>query len=873
MSKEVFTLEAVLKLNDQAFQQGIDSAKEKSSGFKDHLIANLASGAITKAFDTIVDGFQKIASVITNHVAPAVSRLDTMNSYGKTMNALGFSTEEAAEAQSKLSSAIDGLPTTLDGIISWQQQFTALSDDIEGATDLTIALNNATLAAGKGQEAANNAMANWYGIIAAGAPDAQHWQSIYSTMPAQMNLLAQSILGTEAKSDDLFNAWKEGEVTTEQVTAALIALNSEGLDGVASFADQAQIGAQTIETAYGNIDTAISRNVANVINVLNGDASEGGGRIVEMLLSIKNLINQVGSTITEFVNAHEPEITAVMTAINNILNGGDLAANIETILSNVGSVVSELLGNLSRFLEQNWSSIADTLARIFSSLVQTLVELLPVLIPIALAAITAICSTLLDNLPMIIESAVQIILTLVAGLVDSLPTLIPAIVDAVILICNTLLDNLGFIIDAALKIIVALAQGLVTALPKLHKAVPEIIGKIIGVLIMHLPEIIMAAVQIVIALAQGLIDSLPYIIEGIGILIEAIMAEIEKGPTEMGAVALAAGEELINQFLEGVNQVWSSVTEAFTNFFGGIATFFEDTGTLVTEKLSEAWQAIVDFFEPLIEFVSPVLEALQYLFETIWQAIQILVERALTAISDKFTEIWNGIVSFITPILDSISTFIGNALDWISNKFTEIWNGIVNFLNPIIEGIRSFIEEKFNQMKELIRKPLEDAKAAVSKVFTDIQHTINDVVEKAKTWGKDLLANFIAGIKSKMDDLASALRSVADKIRDIVGFSEPKEGPLSNFHTYAPDMIDLFTSGLYENEDKLRDAFSDVFAFDPEVVDTPASGGVSGAVNTYAAQNTPIELKATIPVYFGSKKIGQQIVTVDAYNDYVAGGR
>lgn len=701
MSKEVFTLEAVLKLNDQAFQQGIDSAKSKSSGFKDHLLANLAADAISKGLETIANGFMKIANVITDHVEPAVSRLDTLNSYGKTMSALGFTTEQATEAQSRLSEAIDGLPTTLDGIINWQQQFTALSDDIEGATDLTIALNNATLAAGKGQEAANHAMSNWYGIISAGAPDAQHWQSLYSSMPAQMNQLAQSILGASAKSDDLYAAWKSGAVTTEDVTAALIALNENGykpaikstaemmamaqaginVDGVASFAEQAQIGAETIATAYGNIDTAISRNVANVINVLNGDATDGGGRIVKLLLSIKSMINNVGAAITSFVKAHQPEIDAIMNALNAIFKGEDIAGNFSAVLSNVGSIITGLFSNIKTFFEENQEAITQTVTAIFNSAVQTLVDLLPVLIPIALAALSAFCSTLINNLPMIIESAVQVILALVSGLMDSLPTLIPAIVDAVILMVNTLIDNLGFIIEAALQIIVALAMGLIDALPKLSKAVPEIIGKIVAVLIMHLPDIIMAATQIILALVEGLIGALPYIIEGVFTIVRTIKQELEAG----------------------------------------------------------------------------------------WK----------------------------------------------------------------------------------------------------------DIGDRAKQWGSDLITNFIDGIKKMWSNFTGAIKDIAGYIKDNIGFSEPKIGPLSNFHTYAPDMIELFTTGLYANEDKLRDAFDDVFQFpDPEPVNVPGDrGGNVGAVNSYAAATGAVKLTATIPVYIGGKKVSQEIATVDAYNDLISGGR
>ena len=54
---------------------------------------------------------------------------------------------------------------------------------------------------------------------------------------------------------------------------------------------------------------------------------------------------------------------------------------------------------------------------------------------------------------------------------------------------------------------------------------------------------------------------------------------------------------------------------------------------------------------------------------------------------------------------------------------------------------------------------------------------------------------------------------VAQTVKDYLGFSEPKKGPLSNFHTYAPDMIDLFIKGIRDNESKLTDPIEKTFDF------------------------------------------------------------
>jgi len=54
-------------------------------------------------------------------------------------------------------------------------------------------------------------------------------------------------------------------------------------------------------------------------------------------------------------------------------------------------------------------------------------------------------------------------------------------------------------------------------------------------------------------------------------------------------------------------------------------------------------------------------------------------------------------------------------------------------------------------------------------------------------------------VKSEVANLASTIHS-------YVGFSEPKDGPLSDFHTYMPDMIDLMTSGIRAGRSKIGKA-------------------------------------------------------------------
>ena len=61
----------------------------------------------------------------------------------------------------------------------------------------------------------------------------------------------------------------------------------------------------------------------------------------------------------------------------------------------------------------------------------------------------------------------------------------------------------------------------------------------------------------------------------------------------------------------------------------------------------------------------------------------------------------------------------------------------------------------------------------------------------------------ISGLVNKVKDIAGPIKS-------YLGFSEPEKGPLSDFHTYMPDMIDLMKQGIEGNLSKLKGPMTDL---------------------------------------------------------------
>jgi hypothetical protein len=137
--------------------------------------------------------------------------------------------------------------------------------------------------------------------------------------------------------------------------------------------------------------------------------------------------------------------------------------------------------------------------------------------------------------------------------------------------------------------------------------------------------------------------------------------------------------------------------------------------------------------------------------------------------------------------------------------------------------------------------------------LTNVKDGFFSLIDDAVDWGKDLIDNFIDGIVDKAGALVDTVEDIAGDIADFLGFSEPEKGPLSNFHTYAPDMMDLFMKGIEDNEDALRRQIASSFDLEADIKESTYSepqgvsmGGIPlgyGSLQTGANSEQPIVIQ------------------------------
>ena len=86
--------------------------------------------------------------------------------------------------------------------------------------------------------------------------------------------------------------------------------------------------------------------------------------------------------------------------------------------------------------------------------------------------------------------------------------------------------------------------------------------------------------------------------------------------------------------------------------------------------------------------------------------------------------------------------------------------------------------------------------------------------------------------------MTDEIEAVAEDIASFLGFSEPEKGPLSNFHTFAPDMMDLFTKGIRDNIPEVRKAAEDMAAAVAQPVNASTlTFNIANTINGAPGQN------------------------------------
>ena len=305
------------------------------------------------------------------------------------------------------------------------------------------------------------------------------------------------------------------------------------------------------------------------------------------------------------------------------------------------------------------------------------------------------------------------------------------------------------------------------------------------------------------------------IVAAVGPLLIVIGKVVSAIGTVMQVVSLLGGP--ITLIIAAVG----ALVAAFVYFYTTNEEFRDKVNGII-EQIKQAFASFIEFITPLVqqmlEFIQPILDALQgYLsaciefFAAIGQAIFAWVEQTRATL-----------VAFYEQNKTTIDTVLGYIATLVQTKFEiirTVIKTVIDVITNIVKAFSAALRGDWTSALQFLQNAASTAMNGVLSIFktlkTNLGNIFKDLMSKFKQWGSDMIDNLIQGIREKIDMVKNAAGDVAAAIREFLHFSEPDVGPLSDFSTYAPDMMKLFAQGIRDNAYLITDAIGSSFDLRP----------------------------------------------------------
>ena len=707
---------------------GRQAAQNYASGFGG------ATGAIMGIVSSVTS---RALDAISGSIASAVNRVDTIANFPKIMQSVGYSADEARATIERLSTGIDGLPTSLDAIVGSVQKIAPVSGSLATATDVALAFNNALLAGGKSQEIMNSAFEQYSQMLSTGRVDMQSWKILAQAMPGQLNQIAKALLGANANQADLYKAMQSGAITFDQFNNAIVSLNNEGLPGYASFAEQARISTESIGTAWTNVQNRINKAVAKIIDHI------GQANIAGAINDFSSSFSGIADTVITYL---DPVISTVGSFMDQLQNNGAITSFGDALnaLKDVFDSTIGLIGDLITTFTGLDSS--EDASRSAADLLKAAVDGVKSVIELARDAV----QSLRDNLTVVAPVIVAVATALIAY----------ETIKAV----RSIADDFGLLKSAASLAFDAIkgGEGVLSTL--------SVFGELVGE-------------GGALASVFGTISTA---ISGVGTSLLAIVGSIPViGWIAVAVVALGAVFTWLwntnEDFRNAVIGIWDSICSAISGAVDSIVGFFTTTLPTAFTQFVQFVQgipaAVGQFIQELPSMVLYALTfAVVFLFGLGAQLAQLAVQ-----IGSEFVQ---NVVNFFT--VDLPSAFAQFVL-FVSTIPEQVQTALATLLANIALWAIDMAAKASEAADGFLRGVTDGLNAAVDFVKS-IPDKIKSFFSNAGDWlvnsGKALLDGFAKGIRNAVNAVTSAASDALGAVRKLFPFSPAKKGPFSG-HGYT----------------------------------------------------------------------------------------
>lgn len=572
----MFDLYAKITLDTSGYENGLDNASGKASGFADKLKSGLATAAKV--------GAAALTAAATGMAALTKASIDQYAEYEQLVGGVDTLFKTASDkvqeyAANAYKTAGMSANEYMDTVTSFSASLLqSLGGDTEKAAQkadqaITDMADNANKM-GTGMEMIQNA---YQGFAKQNYTMLDNLKLGYGGTKEEMERL---LADAEKLSGQKFDISSYSDI----VDAIHVVQTEMGITGTTAkeAASTIQGSVSTAKSAWSNLITGIAADNADLDTLIGNFVSSvetAAGNIIPRVSVILGGISQLVTSASTTI------IPMVITTITD-----NLPALLQAAVALVGALGQGIIDSLPAITQ----AAIDILFFLANGLIENLPTLIDGIVQVTLTIVQMLTSP--DFLTQLIETAILLIMTLAQGLIDAIPQLIAAVPMIIGNLLAAIIVELPNIIQMGIDLLFALIDGIIKCIPELVAAVPTLIIAFVNGIVNNLDKIILAAPQIIVSLITGIIGAIPELIAAVPRVIAAIADTIRN--YDWGGI----GRNIVQGLKDGIAGMWDNIKDWFNekvnSLVGGVkrilgihspSKVFAGIGGFMAEGLGEGF--------------------------------------------------------------------------------------------------------------------------------------------------------------------------------------------------------------------------------------------------------------------------------------------
>ena len=595
----LFDLFAKLTLDSSEYDEGLDAAKEKASGF---------GGVVKSAAKVGVAAFAAVGTAVVGAGTALVKGAGEVAVYGDNIDKMSQKMGLSAQAYQEWDAVMQHSGTSMEAM---KASMKTLANAAETGSDAfeKLGISQEELASMSQQELFERTIAALQNV----------------EDETTRTYLAGKTLGRGATElGALLNTSAEDtQAMRDRVRELGGVMSDEAVKAAATYQDSLQDMTTAIAGAKRGIMSdfmpALTTMMDGITNIFANDAETGTKQL-------EDGFDQLFATIDQSVPKAVKTAGSIMTAI-----GGAIEKNLPTIVEKG----ADLIMNLASGAISGIPTVVEGVGTVFE----------------------VIWNTLTDALPGMMEAGVSIIEQLSEGVTEAIPTFIENILPMVLGLSETIREGAGSFVDAGITLLLSIMQGLMDSLPTLIEQLPQIIINIAGVINDNAPKLIAGGIKLIQMLISGIVNAVPALIENFPQIFQAVLAVW----SALNWIDL--GTKVINFIKTGIQNLSTQIPNALKSIGNKAIEFFKgvnwaQTGSQVINFIKTG---VMGLFSAIPSALTAIGNAAVSAFKSInwWDLGANIIRGIVNGISSNVGAIVDAAKNAAKAAFDAAKNFLG----------------------------------------------------------------------------------------------------------------------------------------------------------------------------------------------------------------------